>query len=128
MKGLLFLLLFMPLILKAQSKPDTTIYSVVDQLTEYPGGDMKMLKDMSAQVRIPSNTTESAADLSRIVVTVIVEKDGRVSRGKTTRGSITLGEKMIKVLSGAVWQPGIVNGKPVRTAHPVSMTINFSSE
>nr|WP_294948634.1 energy transducer TonB [uncultured Mucilaginibacter sp.] len=109
-------------------KPDTTIYTAVERQPEYPGGEMKLLKDLSKQVRVPRDSKEDITALTRVIITFIVEKNGEMSNAKIIRGSNIIGQQMIKALKNVVWKPGTIKGKLVRTLYSIPMNLEIAME
>ena len=55
----------------------------------------------------------------RVIVSFVVEKDGRVTEVRVVKGlSSDVDKEAVRVVSASPkWHPGIQNGKPVRVAY-----------
>ena len=112
----------------AQQKVDgeDEVYISVDNMPEFPGGDMAMKKFISRAIKYP----ESAMDRSvqgRVFVKYIINKDGHVSDAKIARGvDPSLDKEALRVImSLPKWKPGMQNGKVVRVSlmYPITFQL-----
>lgn len=91
-----------------------TVYESVDRMPEFPGGQSELLKYISVNLKYPKHFNDQV----RVIIKVIVEKDGTLSHARVIRGSTYLDadREALKVLiSMPNWTPGYKDGKPVRT-------------
>lgn len=98
--------------------------ALVEQKPTFPGGDSALYKWISSQLNYPPTAAEEGVQ-GRVTVGFVIEKDGsitnvRVMRGKhpdLDREAVRVVKKMPK------WNPGRVNGAPVRVTY--ILPINF---
>ena len=106
-------------------KPENdSIYQIVDEMPQYPGGEAAMMKFVSENVKYPQEAKDK--DIAgRVFVSFVVEKDGSVSTVKVMRGiGGGCDEEAVRVVSSMPkWKPGIKDGKPVRVSY--MMPLNF---
>jgi TonB family protein len=117
----------MPLFLEieASKNTDDEIYTIVEQLPEFPGGPNAMLKYIASQIKYPQKARDNRIQ-GRVFVHFIIETDGSISNITVRRG-IGHGcdeEAMRIVESMPRWNPGIQNDKPVRVSF--NLPIRFS--
>lgn len=105
------------------------IYSVVEQMPEFPGGQEALYQYLRKSIRYPEAEREAGIE-GKVYLSYVVEKDGTVRDIKVLRGvpggpgleteSIRVVEAMPK------WIPGMLNGKPVavRMNLPVSFRLS----
>ena len=97
-----------------------TVYNIVEQMPEYPGGVEAMMKYIAENVKYPEEAKNKNI-AGRVFVSFVVEKDGSVSNVKVLR-SIGGGcdEEAVRVIkSMPKWKPGMQKGKPVRVSFQI---------
>ena len=110
--------------------PGTSIVStaVLDKMPEFPGGMSKFYTYVGNNFNKP----ELDADRTmRVYVSFVIEKDGSMTDiiVKNDPG-YGLGKEAIRVLKSlkTKWTPGILDGKAVRTAYNLPITIKTEAE
>ena len=99
--------------------------SVLQVQPEYPGGIPAFFKFITDEFKKPK--IGHAATL-KIMVSFIVEKDGTMSNYKIVQDpGYGLGNETVRVLKlcKQKWKPGVQNGKIVRAAYNLPLTINI---
>jgi protein TonB len=100
----------------------------LDKMPEFPGGMSKFY------TYVGNNFTRPELDAERtlkVYVSFVIEKDGSITdimvRNDPGYG---VGKEAIRVLKSikTKWSPGILNGKPVRTAYNLPITIKTEAE
>lgn len=104
---------------KAEAKADTTVYVGTDGLDKganFPGGNDAMRKWLEENTQYPAIAKEQGIQ-GRVSVGFIVEPDGSLSNVSVMRGSDPiLDREAIRVVKAMpAWEPGYLDGKPVRT-------------
>lgn len=111
----------------AQTKKNDMLFSVVEVMPQYPGGQIAMLKYIMENIKYPEQAMKKGIQ-GRVVVSFIVEKDGRVSNVRLLRSvESSLDKEAVRVVkSMPKWSPGKQNGKPVRVRFnvPVMFKLN----
>ena len=106
-------------------KPENdSIYQIVDEMPQYPGGEKAMMEYVAKNVKYPQEAKDKEIQ-GRVFVGFVVEKDGSVSTVKVLRGiGGGCDEEAVRVVSSMPkWKPGIKDGKPVRVSY--MMPLNF---
>lgn len=112
---MMFVLLFSFMTSTAQTKKNDMLFSVVEVMPQYPGGQIAMLKYIMENMKYPEQAMKKGIQ-GRVAVRFIVEKDGSISDVKPIHSVHTLLDKeAVRVVkSMPKWSPGKQNGKPVR--------------
>ncbi len=103
-----------PAIIKDEQSNDS-IYQIVDEMPEFPGGEKALMDYMSQNVKYPEEAKNKNI-AGRVFISFVVEKDGSVSNVKVLRGiGGGCDEEAVRVIKGMPkWKPGMQKGKPVR--------------
>ena len=99
----------------AQTKKNDMLFSVVEVMPQYPGGQIAMLKYIMENIKYPEQAMKKGIQ-GRVAVSFIVEKDGSISDVKPVLSvHPLLNKEAVRVVkSMPKWTPGKQNGKPVR--------------
>ena len=100
------------------------VYSVVEEMPEYPGGMNELAKYLSENIKYPEEAKEIGIG-GRVFISFIVEKDGSVNEVSVIRSVDPLvdNEAVRVVKTMPKWKPGKQNGKIVRVSY--ILPINF---
>ncbi len=97
--------------------------AVLDKMPEFPGGMSKFYTYIGNNFQKPELDAERTL---RVYVYFVIERDGSITdiTVKNDPG-YGLGKEAIRVLKSlrTKWSPGIIDGKPVRTAYNLPITI-----
>ena len=100
-------------------RPDNdSIYNIVEQMPQFPGGDQAMFEYLGKNIKYPEEAKEKNIE-GRVFISFVVEKDGSVTNVEVKR-SIGGGcdEEAVRVVKAMPnWTPGIQDGKPVRVSY-----------
>ena len=104
----------------------TEAYDVVQQMPLFPGGDKKLMEYLAENTHYPKECEESCIQ-GRVIVTLVIEKDGSISNVKVVRSLDPLmdAEAVRVVSSMPKWYPGKQNGIAIRVKYtlPVSFRL-----
>lgn len=102
--------------------------AILDKQPEFPGGISQFYKYVGNNFRRPELDVEKTL---KVYVSFVVEKDGSLTDiiVKNDPG-YGMGKEAIRVLKSlkTKWNPGILDGKPVRTAYNLPITIKTEVE
>ncbi len=90
-------------------------YTLVDEPASYPGGIEKLYKYLRSELNYPKDALAEGVE-GRVFVQLIVEKDGELTNLQVVKG-IGAGcdeEAMRVIAKSSPWNPGQIDGKPVR--------------
>jgi len=107
----------------------TTIFKVVEQMPEYPGGEMAMMKFIQSNIQYPMMEKENDIQ-GRVVLKFIVNEDGSVS-DITVRKSLSPGLdkeaiRLVRLLPK--FKPGMQQGKAVRVEYMLPILFKLPAE
>lgn len=90
------------------------IFSNVEQMPQFPGGDQALQEYISSHLQYPSGTEQSDTE-RRVVVKFVVMSDGTIGDAYVSRGkSPELDQEAIRVVKSLPnFTPGKMNGTPV---------------
>lgn len=109
---------------KLQTEFDT-IFTVVEQMPEFPDGDDALLKYISKNIKYPQGDYSCPPESQYF--TFIIEKDGSISNVKAMRESKCklYDDMLINTLKAMPkWKPGMQNGKPARVQYNLPIKIH----
>lgn len=107
--------------------PDNTVKvaATLDKMPELEGG----LETLYRHVKRNFNNPETdEVRILKVYVSFVIEKDGSMTDIQVKRDpGYGLGKEAIRVLKSfkTKWEPGILNGKPVRTAYNLPITVQI---
>lgn len=110
-------------------KSNDSVYQVVDQMPEFPGGMEAMMKFVADNVKYPEEAKDKNIK-GRVFVGFVVEKDGSVINAKVLRGiGGGCDEEALRVVKAMPkWKPGIKDGKPVRVSYQMPFMFKLTDE
>jgi len=90
------------------------VYKVVEQMPEFPGGDLALRTYIGREVKYPDDAVKAGIQ-GKVYVTFVVSKDGKVMNPKIIRSaSPSLDKEALRVIgSMPTWIPGKQSGKNV---------------
>jgi len=99
---------------KSVSKDDEKVFTEVEQLPVFPGGEAALMKFLSTNIHYPLSAAEKGIE-GRVILRFIVRKTGEVSDVEVIRGlSPDCDQEAIRVISMMPkWTPGRQNGRDV---------------
>jgi TonB family protein len=104
---------------------DTPIFTVVEDMPSFPGGDDARIKMLVDNIKYPQFAKEKGIQ-GTVYVTFVINTDGNVSDVKVLRGiGGGCDEEAVRVVNlMPKWKPGYQDGKPVRVQF--NMPIRFT--
>lgn len=104
---------------------DIVIAATLDKLPEFPGGIEKFYTYVGRNFVNPESDENKTL---KVYVSFVIEKDGSMTDIQVKRDpGYGLGKEAIRVLKSlkTKWVPGVLNGKPVRTAYNLPITVQI---
>jgi protein TonB len=116
---------FVPKLLSAQTDmvSDTTVYSTVNKLPQFPTGEKGLFQYLSQNIRLPNDEKENGLE-SKFYIEFIVEKDGSITHIREIRGRLNAVD-LAFIQKMPRWIPGLQDGKPVRVRYKLPINIHF---
>ena len=102
------------------------VFDVVEQMPEFPGGMEALMQFMSKNMKYPDEATKAGQE-GRVIVSFVVEADGRVTNAKVVRSvAPLLDAEALRVISLMPrWEPGRQNGEAVRVKYTIPVTFRL---
>lgn len=99
----------------APAETEEEVYTVVEQMPEFPGGVQKLLDFISQNIQYPQTAMKQNVQ-GRAIVQFVIEKDGSLSNFNVLRSvHPDLDAEAVRVVkSMPKWKPGMQKGEPVR--------------
>ncbi|MBV5315496.1 MAG: energy transducer TonB [Prolixibacteraceae bacterium] len=109
---------------KEEEKEDTPVFFIVEEMPDFPGGQLALRKFIAQAIKYPVIAQENGIQ-GKVFVNFVVAKDGTVTGAKIARGvDPSLDKEALRVVNSLPkWKPGKQGGKPVRVSYTVP--INF---
>lgn len=109
--------------IKAPEPPkheENKIFTVVEQMPMYPGGDAALMQYLSSNIHYPAVAAENGVQ-GRVVVGFVVERDGSITDVNVMRSvDPSLDREAVRVVKNMPrWTPGKQNGSAVRVKYQV---------
>ena len=113
--------------IEIEEEDDDEYFMVVENMPEFPGGDLGLMKYIQKNVRYPAIAKEYNIT-GKVYVSFIVDKQGTVTNVKIVRGvDKNLDAEAVRVVKSLPkYKPGKQRGKPVRVMFtiPINFTLN----
>ena len=113
--------------IEIEEEDDDEYFMVVENMPEFPGGDIGLMKYIQKNVRYPAIAKEYNIT-GKVYVSFIVDKQGTVTNVKIVRGvDKNLDAEAVRVVKSLPkYKPGKQRGKPVRVMFtiPINFTLN----
>jgi TonB family protein len=110
----------------APSKRADGVYVVVEEMPEFPGGEVALRKYILDAIKYPADAKKKGLE-GKVFVTFVVNDEGKVENAKIARGlSPSLDKEALRVVSKLpAWKPGKQGGKAVKVSYtaPVLFTL-----
>ncbi len=117
---------FIPVEFEEEEVAEEEIFTVVESMPEFPGGETKLYRYLRQNIEYPQIANESGIQ-GRVFVTFVVEKDGSITDVQVLRGiGGGCDEEAVRVVkSMPKWKAGKQRGKPVRVQYnlPIKFTL-----
>ena len=114
-------------IIEIEEEDDDEFFMVVENMPEFPGGDLGLMKFIQKNVKYPAIAKEYNIT-GKVYVSFIVDKTGQVTNVKIVRGvDKNLDAEALRVVKSLPkYKPGKQRGKPVRVMFtiPINFTLN----
>lgn len=103
---------------------DEQIFFIVEDMPEFPGGELALRKYIGNAIKYPELAQKNGIQ-GKVYVTFVVTKEGAIADCKIARGvDPSLDQEALRVVNGLPkWQPGMQRGQAVNVQYTVP--INF---
>ena len=109
-----------------QSETSNKVYDVAEQMPQFPGGPQALFEYLSRNIKYPVEAEENGIQ-GRVVVSIVIERDGSVSDVKVVKSvAPSLDKEAVRVISSMPkWIPGKQNGSAVRVKYTMPVTFSL---
>lgn len=116
-------------VVKDTLTPDESVFEVVEQMPEFPGGYKEMMKYIEQNMRYPEEA-KKAGTQGRVVVQFLVNKNGAISDVSVLHSVDRLldAEAVRLVRSMPKWKPGMQKGKAVTVKYTVPLSFKLMED
>ena len=114
------------IVTEEKEKVEDEIFVVVENMPEFPGGELALRKFIAQAIKYPTIAQENGIQ-GKVFVNFVVDRDGSVSNAKIARGvdpSIDK-EALRVVMTLPKWKPGMQRGKAVRVSYTVPISFQL---
>ncbi|SHE38265.1 outer membrane transport energization protein TonB [Mariniphaga anaerophila] len=107
-----------------QLSADEQIFFIVEDMPEFPGGELELRKYIANNIKYPVTAQEKGIQ-GRVYVTFVVDTKGNTANARIARGvDPALDQEALRVVNTLpAWKPGMQKGIPVNVSYTVP--INF---
>jgi TonB family protein len=125
-KLLLIVTIFLHLGVYSQSK-NGVVYQFVEQMPEYPGGDVELMKFVQRTVVYPSEAIKSNLE-GRVIVKFVVNEEGKVDSAVIAKSvAPSLDAEALRVVNlFGTFKPGKQAGKSVKVYYSIPIMFKLS--
>ncbi|MCD7848663.1 energy transducer TonB [uncultured Parabacteroides sp.] len=115
-----------PAVVEEEEESSQQIFTVVETMPEFPGGQMALLQFLSKSIKYPVIAQENGIQ-GRVSCSFVVNKDGSIVDAEVIRGvDPSLDKEALRVINSMPkWSPGKQRGKPVRVKYTVPVTFRL---
>lgn len=115
-----------PAVVEEEEESAQQIFTVVEEMPKFPGGDSELLKFIAKSIKYPVIAQENGIQ-GRVICSFVVNRDGTVVDAEVLRGvDPSLDKEALRVISTMPkWTPGKQRGKPVRVKYTVPITFRL---
>ncbi len=115
-----------PAVVEEEEESAQQIFTVVEEMPKFPGGDAELLKFIAKSIKYPVIAQENGIQ-GRVICSFVVNRDGSVVDAEVLRGvDPSLDKEALRVISTMPkWTPGKQRGKPVRVKYTVPITFRL---
>ena len=115
-----------PAVVEEEEESAQQIFTVVEEMPKFPGGDSELLKFIAKSIKDPVIAQENGIQ-GRVICSFVVNRDGSVVDAEVLRGvDPSLDKEALRVIATMPkWTPGKQRGKPVRVKYTVPITFRL---
>ena len=114
---------------QAKEQDSNTIYSVVEQMPQFPGGMQELIAFVNKNLLYPDDALQTRTE-GVVVISCVIEADGIVSNIQVLKSISPSMDKEAEriVKSMPRWNPGRKNGKNVRVRYSIPIAFRLKSK
>lgn len=115
-----------PAVVEEEEESSQQIFTVVEQMPEFPGGQGALLQYLAKSIKYPVIAQENGIQ-GRVSCSFVINRDGAIVDAEVIRGvDPSLDKEALRVINTMPkWKPGMQRGKPVRVKYTVPVTFRL---
>ena len=115
--------------LAAIKRAEEQVFTVVEKMPEYPGGQKALLKYLASSVKYPESAMRNGIE-GRVSCSFIVRKNGSITDAEVIRGvDPALNAEALRIINAMPeWSPGEQRGKAVNVKYTVPVTFRLANK
>lgn len=115
-----------PAVVEEEEESAQQIFTVVEQMPEFPGGQGALLQYLAKSIKYPVIAQENGIQ-GRVSCSFVINRDGAIVDAEVIRGvDPSLDKEALRVINTMPkWKPGMQRGKPVRVKYTVPVTFRL---
>lgn len=113
---------------ETETKIEEDVYTIVEEMPEFPGGKEAMFEYMQEQIEIPEVAKKNKIE-GTVFIHFTIARDGKIKDAYVLRGvHPALDREALRVVNAMPnWEPGRQRGKPVAVAYNFPVKFSFGS-
>lgn len=117
---------YVPVTVVEEEPEEQTIFEVVENMPEFPGGNAALMQFLSKNIKYPTIAQENGTQ-GRVIVQFVVNRDGSVVDPVVMRSvDPYLDKEALRVIAQMPkWKPGMQRGKAVRVKYTVPVVFRL---
>ncbi len=117
---------YVPVKVVEEEPEEQTIFEVVENMPEFPGGMAALMQFLSKNIKYPTIAQENGTQ-GRVIVQFVVNRDGTIVDPVVVRSvDPYLDKEALRVIvTMPKWKPGMQRGKPVRVKFTVPVVFRL---
>jgi len=114
------------IVTEEKEKVEEEIFVVVENMPEFPGGELALRKFIASAIKYPTIAQENGIQ-GKVFVNFVVDRDGSISNAKIARGvDPSIDKEALRVVNTLPkWKPGMQRGKAVRVSYTVPISFQL---
>lgn len=112
-----------------QMESETQLYTIVEEMPEFPGGHEALIKYLNTNIKYPEEARKMGLE-GKVFVQFVVTKTGTIQNIKVIRGiedGEALEKEAMRVMQAMPnWKPGKMDGKAINTSLTLPISFKLS--
>lgn len=113
----------------SESNSSNTVFTVVEKMPQYEGGDEALIKYINSSIKYPDEAFKNGIQ-GRVYCEFVIKEDGSISNCVVKRGvDPSLDNEALRIIKNMPgWEPGIQKGRKVSVRYTVPITFRIDNQ
>ncbi|GAA4439933.1 hypothetical protein GCM10023188_36590 [Pontibacter saemangeumensis] len=110
--------------------PDEQVYTYVEQMPAFKGGDTELMNFLSGNMQYPQDARAAGVE-GLVIISMIIETNGSITGIDTLKGlseSTDAEAKRLAALTAGKWSTGRQHGKPLRVKYTLPVRFSLAED